>query len=61
MMDENICCVHFHVVACADDDTHSHIACDASLDDTPMIDNEHAKEYCLTRVFHACPYYPKGE
>ena len=60
-MGKNICCIHFHIVDCGDEDTHSHIACDASLDDTPMIDNEHAKQYCVTEEFHTCPYYPKGE
>ena len=59
----NICCSLFIVVACANTQEHQHIICRVkdATDGSPMLDNEHVKKYCIgdTRVFNACPYYPR--
>jgi len=56
----NICCSLFCVIDCEYIE-HKHIGCDAKsgLDENPVIDNEHAKEYCLSEQFKDCPYYLK--
>lgn len=57
----NICCGLLYVLDCANSEEHNHIGCDAKsgLDNNPVIDNEHAKTYCLSEQFKDCPYYPK--
>lgn len=61
MSDINICCALFYVIDCVDAEEHRHIGCDAKsgFDENPIIDNEYAKEYCLSEQFKDCPYYPK--
>ena len=57
------CCPLFLVLACADTDDHQHVGCDAKakLENTPIITNEHARQYCIgdEDSFKSCPYYPK--
>ena len=62
-MDINVCCGQFGLIPCADDDEHLHIGCDSKsgLDKNPIINNEWAKEHCISEDFKDCPYYPRGE
>ena len=61
MEDINLCCSQFIVMPRDDTEEHKHIGCDSKsgLDENPIIDNEHAKEYCISEDFKNCPYYPK--
>ena len=60
----NVCCPYFDVLPCNDTDEHQHITCDpkSGLDGNPIIDNDHAKEYCLSEPeqFMLCTYFPKN-
>ena len=59
--DVNVCCGLFRVVDCADNEEHKHVVCTSKsvIDGSPVLDNEHAKTYCLSEQFKDCPYYPK--
>lgn len=57
----NVCCGFFTILNCAGTEGHKHIGCEVKieLDGNPIIDNEHAKTYCLSENFKDCLYYPK--
>ena len=57
---DNICCPHLVVLDCADTDSHKHIGCCASLDDSLGLDNNKAMVWCLGD-FANCPMRPRGE
>ncbi len=55
----NLCCAFLLLLECGDG-KHSHLTCrpKSCLADDPMLDNEHAIDYCLGDFEH-CKYYPR--
>ena len=59
-MSDNVCCSHLMILDCADTSNHKHLACDASLNDSPGIDNDVVVNWCL-KEYKSCPKRPRGE